>query len=82
MCIRDRIIKEQSFKINNEIKRLDLVALKKDEVVIVDYKSGKNSEKNVKQVEFYKECLKKFYKDKKVFAYLIYLNEEISFLEV
>ncbi len=76
------IIKEQSFKINNEIKRLDLVALKKDEVVIVDYKSGKNSEKNVKQVEFYKECLKKFYKDKKVFAYLIYLNEEISFLEV
>lgn len=76
------IYKEQSFKINNQIKRLDLFVLKKDSAFILDYKTGNFNEKNKEQVLFYKDCIRKFYPQKQIFAFLIYLNCEISFVEV
>lgn len=79
-----KIYKEQSFKIGSEIKRIDLLLQKDDEIIVVDYKSFKyNIEKNIEQVEFYKEFLEQRYKNMKIKGIIIFILEsEVEFLEI
>ena len=79
-----RLIKEQSFKRENELRRIDLLCIKDDEAIVIDYKSSyKFCEHHKMQVEFYKNSLEKMAKFKNVRALIIYiLNGEISFVEI
>ena len=79
-----RIIKEQSFKRENELRRIDLLCIKDDEAIVIDYKSSyKFCEQHKIQVEFYKNSLEKMAKFKNVRALIIYiLSDKISFVEI
>ena len=79
-----RLIKEQSFRRENELRRIDLLCIKGDEAIVIDYKSSyKFCEQHKMQVEFYKNSLEKMAKFKNVRALIIYiLNGEISFVEI
>lgn len=79
-----RLIKEQSFKRENELRRIDLLCIKDDEAIVIDYKSSyKFCEQHKIQVEFYKNSLEKMAKFKNVRAIIIYiLSYKISFVEI
>lgn len=79
-----KILKEQSFKIDNEIKRLDLLLEGDKEILILDYKSSKKDiDKNIEQVKTYKNNLLKFYDNKKVVGIIVFLKPDgIEFLYV
>lgn len=78
------ILKEQPFKVKGEIKQIDLLAIKNNEIYIVDYKSAVGfEEENKIQVLEYKEIVSNFYKNKNVKAFIFYiLKDKISLLEV
>ena len=59
---------------NGDIKRPDRVVIKDDEVIVIDYKSGKENKKDKKQVLEYIQILEKMdYKN--VSGYLWYLSD-------
>ncbi|MCI6988889.1 MAG: RecB-like helicase [Campylobacter sp.] len=78
-----KIYKEVSFKIDGEIKRMDLLVEFNDKITIFDYKSSRNNElANRAQVQFYKDSVTKF-TDKKISAYLLFLlPSALEILEV
>ncbi len=71
-----KIYKEQSFGTQ---KRFDLLAIGDDEVVVVDYKSAKNSQYNNKykeQIIGYKTALQGLFVGRKILARLIFLGAD------
>lgn len=79
-----KIFKEQAFKINNELKKLDLLLAKENKLIIFDYKSSKNFvEENVKQVREYKRAVKILESKSEVSAFIIFLlKDKVEFLEL
>ncbi len=75
--------KEQPIAYKGELKQIDLLVEKEDEVVIIDYKSSASKQAaHLKQVKYYKEAMQKIV-SKKVSAYLCYIRkEEIVLVEV
>ncbi|MDA3062159.1 MULTISPECIES: RecB-like helicase [unclassified Campylobacter] len=75
-----KIYKEIPFKTENgEFRRIDLLLVKENEAILIDYKSSKNGEylaKNRAQVEFYKNSLSKIYPNLR--AFIVFLNEDES----
>jgi len=68
--------KEQPIAYQGELKQIDLLVEKEDEVIVIDYKSSAiKQQAHVKQVAYYKEAMIKIV-DKKVSAYLCYVRED------
>jgi len=61
-------------KQKNEVYRPDRILIKDDEVVVIDYKTGKESESHIKQLKNYGELLKEMGYSK-VEEYLLYISE-------
>ncbi len=67
--------KEQPIAYSGELRYLDLMVEKHDEIIVIDYKSSRLfEEKHLKQVGFYKNALQNIL-NKPADAYLIYLLE-------
>ena len=79
-----KILKEQALSFNKELKILDLLCVFDAYVVVIDYKTSNiKDDRNIAQVRHYKKALDDIFKTKKVFGYLIYLNElKVDILEV
>ena len=70
------ITKEQALNFNGEMKILDLLCMKKDEIIVFDYKTtiSHNTEHN-SQVSYYKKALSTIFPKAKVEGFLVYLQE-------
>ena len=76
------LLKEQSLSFNNELKRLDLLALDENEAVIIDYKTGEFNTKNTEQITLYKQAIKEILNKQNTRAFLVYcLENETQILE-
>lgn len=78
--IKDCIVKkEQTICYNDEIKQLDLLCIKQNEMIVVDYKSAiGDSDRYVKQVNGYMKILKNIYPEFKISGVIFYaLKDEI-----
>jgi len=75
--------KEQPIAYKQELKQIDLLVQKEDEVVVIDYKSSATKQQaHIKQVAHYKEAMIKI-ANKKVSAYVCYVREgEIALVKV
>ena len=75
-----KIHKEVPFKTQNgEFRQIDLLLIRQNEAIIIDYKSSKNGEfleKNRQQVEFYKNTFKAIYPNLGIKAFIVFLNAE------
>jgi len=69
-----RIYKERSFLYQGGVYRMDLIGVKKEKVVLIDYKTGEKKEEDSTQILFYKEILEKMAYT--VSAHLIYVDKE------
>lgn len=70
------IKKEQYISYRGEIKIIDLLIVKDNEYIIIDYKTGKALHENyIQQIKHYKYAIEKITKSKKVKSYLFYLFE-------
>ena len=78
-----KCLKEQPIAYLGELKQIDLLVEKEDEVIVIDYKSSPvKQQAHVKQVAYYKEAMEKIV-DKKVSAYLCYVRkDEIVLVDV
>ncbi|MBU1087651.1 MAG: UvrD-helicase domain-containing protein [Candidatus Omnitrophica bacterium] len=57
-------------------KRIDRLIVSKHRVIIIDYKSSaENKEQSFAQISAYKNIISSIYRDKKISAYLIYLDQ-------
>ncbi len=67
--------KEQALIYKNELKIIDLLAIKDDKYFIFDYKTTKDElQEHIYQVSHYKKAIKDIVKSEKVYSYIIYLN--------
>jgi exodeoxyribonuclease V beta subunit len=75
--------KEQPLLIDGALKQIDLLVLKEEDAIIIDYKSGSDESKYHKQVLEYKKGIETIYTTKNVTAYVLYVNDEnIKWVEV
>ena len=82
-----KIYKEVPFKTQDgEFRQIDLLLVKENEVIIIDYKSSKNDEffeKNRGQVEFYKSSLNQIYPNLQICGFIAILNyNKTEFYEI
>ena len=71
------ISKEQALTFNNELKILDLLIIKENEVIVCDYKTSINfNEEHKMQVLHYKKALKEIFPTKDIKGFIIYLKED------
>ncbi len=71
-----KCFKEQPISYLGELKQIDLLVEKEDEVIVIDYKSSQTQQQaHIKQVAYYKEAMSKIV-DKKILAYVCYVREE------
>ncbi|MDA3056085.1 MULTISPECIES: RecB-like helicase [unclassified Campylobacter] len=82
-----KIYKEVPFKTQDgEFRQIDLLLVKENEGIIVDYKSSKNDEffeKNRGQVEFYKSSLNQIYPNLQFRGFIVILNHnKTEFYEI
>jgi exodeoxyribonuclease V beta subunit len=69
--------KEQNLIYKNELKIIDLLALKENKYYIFDYKTTKDElQEHIKQVNHYKEAIKDIFTTDEVFSYIIYLSKD------
>jgi len=69
--------KEQSLKYNDELKYIDLLIKKKNQYIIIDYKTTQESQtEHIYQVSNYKKAISKISKNSNVEAYLFYLKKD------
>ncbi|MDD3324444.1 MAG: RecB-like helicase [Sulfurospirillaceae bacterium] len=78
-----QILKEQPLVYNQQRKQIDLLLVKSDEIVIIDYKSSKAQKHlHLEQVGLYKNALKRI-DARTIRAFICYLaKDEIEFLSV
>jgi exodeoxyribonuclease V beta subunit len=75
--------KEQSLIYKNELKIIDLLVKKDDNLYIFDYKTTKDElQEHINQVSHYKKAIKNIFKSDKVYAYLVYLKDGESKLKL
>lgn len=79
-----QLFKEQPFKIDSNLKKLDLLLKKDDKLIIIDYKSSKHFiEENIKQVSGYKSALKALEPQSLIEAYIVFIMKDaIEILKV
>lgn len=79
-----KILKEQSIIVNNSLKVLDLLAIKSNQIIVIDYKTGRSKEQqNITQVREYISILKQLYKDMPISGLIFYaLRNYIDIVEV
>ena len=82
-----KIYKEVPFKTQDgEFRQIDLLLVKENEAIIIDYKSSKNDEffeKNREQVEFYKSSLNQIYPNLQIRGFIAILNyNKTEFYEI
>ncbi|MBQ7271006.1 MAG: hypothetical protein IJR18_04905, partial [Campylobacter sp.] len=82
-----KIYKEVPFKTQDgEFRQIDLLLVKENEAIIIDYKSSKNDEffeKNRGQVEFYKNSLNQIYPNLQIRGFIAILNyNKTEFYEI
>ena len=63
---------------NGDRKRPDRFALLGDRAILIDYKTGKHDEKNVKDMQEYIIALQEISGNRNIEAYLIYIGEKID----
>jgi exodeoxyribonuclease V beta subunit len=69
-------MKEQPIAFSGQMKQIDLLVEREDEIVVIDYKSSKKEQKaHLDQVRGYKEAMGHI-SEKTVLGYLCYLREE------
>jgi len=75
---------EQPLIYNGEIKYLDLLIIKENEYIVVDYKTSKtHHDIYIKQVSTYKKAIKKITNNSNIKGYIIYLHpDSTDFYEV
>lgn len=75
---------EQPLIYNGEIKYLDLLIIKENEYIVVDYKTSKtHHDIYIKQVSTYKKAIKKITNNSNIKGYIIYLHpDSTDFFEV
>jgi exodeoxyribonuclease V beta subunit len=75
---------EQPLIYNGEIKYLDLLIIKENEYIVVDYKTSKtHHDIYIKQVSTYKKAIKKITNNSNIKGYIIYLHpDSTDFCEV
>lgn len=80
----DEIFKELPIKVENSLNFIDLLIVKKDEIFIVDYKSGESFSSNHKeQVLGYKRAISGVFNPKDIRCVIVYiLEDEILIKEV
>lgn len=72
------ILCEKEISYNNKLYRLDLIIIRQDEILIIDYKTDNNSqnqEKYRQQLRLYQEALGKIYQDKKITGAILAIND-------
>ena len=77
-----KLYSEVSFALQEKIGRIDLLAIKKDEIIIIDYKSDQivptrlyEINKNyIDQLYFYKSAIKNLYPEKKIIMQILWLE--------
>jgi len=79
-----KISKEQQLVFNGELKILDLLIQKDDQIIVCDYKTTvTQKEEHTIQVMSYKKALGDIFKDKKILGFIIYLKDDgVKMLEV
>ncbi len=76
-----KCLKEQPISYKGELKQIDLLVEREEDVVVIDYKSSSSKQAaHVKQVAYYKEAIGKIV-EKKVLAYICYVREDGVVLE-
>ncbi len=76
-----RLLNEKEFKIekwgydDEGLIRMDRIIMKKDEVIVLDFKTGEERKEDKKQVLRYKKFLQEIYRDKKIKGILLYVKE-------
>lgn len=71
--------KEQALIYKNELKIIDLLAIKDNKYFIFDYKTTKDElQEHIYQVSHYKKAIKEIVKNDEVYAYILYLNDNNS----
>jgi len=73
------------YKINSEVKigRVDLLIIKEDQIIIIDYKSGNKSDINqiphqyLHQLKGYKDSFTEIYPNKKIICKIIWLERGV-----
>lgn len=78
------ILKEQDIAFEGEIKRLDMLCVGENEMIVFDYKSSKNYiDSNLDQVKEYVEILSQIYPQYRVYGKIVYiLKDKIELLDV
>lgn len=76
-----KLLKECNYYRNNKEHRIDLVAFKEDEVLVIDYKSSIFAKPYEKQLLEYKSFLESKYKNVKAFV-VFYENEDFKIKEI
>ncbi|MCR2102108.1 RecB-like helicase [Campylobacter upsaliensis] len=76
-----KLLKEQPFSFNGELKRLDLLAFDEKEALIIDYKTGEFNAKNAEQITLYKQAIEEILNKQNTRAFLIYCQDAIQILE-
>lgn len=79
-----KISKEQQLVFNGELKILDLLIQKDDQIIVCDYKTTvTQKEEHTLQVMSYKKALGDIFKDKKILGFIIYLKDDgVKMVEV
>jgi len=70
------VYKEQSIIFDGELKIIDLLVEKDNEIIIIDYKTTNSVyESHKKQVNYYKQAIENIYNQKNISTYVIYLHK-------
>jgi exodeoxyribonuclease V beta subunit len=74
--VEGKYLKEQPIAYKGEVKQIDLLVERAEDIVVIDYKSSATKQQaHVKQVAYYKEAMGQIV-DKKVLAYICYVRED------
>ncbi len=71
------VYKEQPIIFNGELKIIDLIVVRKNEIIIIDYKTTQQEqETHINQIKNYEKAIKSLYHDKMVNSSIIYFKQD------
>ena len=84
-----RLYPELSFIMNNKVGRMDLLCLRKEDLIILDYKTDKIvpsdiqyiQEGHIMQLKLYKQAIQQIYPDHRIALKLLWL-ENLTFMDI
>lgn len=77
-----KIYTEVTFLQDFTLNRIDALLIGKEEIIILDYKSGLQKPEHQEQVQKYLAFAKSYFKDKQIKGYLVYLWDQPNIKEV